>query len=242
MENNQINNNNNNNNNNKKIRAIITGASGMIGEGVVQNAIESDEVEKILIVGRRESGFKNEKVKEILHNDLSNLTNIQNEFIGYNSVYFCAGISSVGVDNETYHKISYDMPMEMLRKVELVNNIKSKDDNNFTFIYVTGGGTNENSWSNWARVKAKTENHIIASNFNKTFAFRPGFIQPNIPGLKNAYKMYKYIGWLYPIGRSISQNGFITLREISQAMVKASTNGYKSNIINGSDIVKLARS
>ncbi|KAK5582493.1 hypothetical protein RB653_004078 [Dictyostelium firmibasis] len=235
-------NNNNNNKNTNKIRAIITGASGMIGEGVVQNAIESDEVEKILIVGRRESGFKNEKIKEIIHSDLSNLTDIQNELIGYNSVFYCAGISSVGVDKETYHKISYDMPMEMLKKVELVNNLKSKADNDFTFIYVTGAGTDSNSWSNWARVKAKTENDIMASNFNKTFAFRPGFIQPNIPGLKNAYKAYKYIGWMYPIGRSISQNGFISLREISQAMVKVSTNGYKSNIINGSDMVKLANS
>ncbi|KAM9963499.1 hypothetical protein ACTFIW_006730 [Dictyostelium discoideum] len=233
--------NNNNNSNNKKIRAIITGASGMIGEGVVQNAIESDEVEKILIVGRRESGFKNEKVKEILHNDFLDLTNIQNEFIGYNSVYFCAGVSSVGLNRETYEKLTVDMPMEMLKKFEIVNNIKSKDDNDCTFIYITSALTNSDSWLMWSQVKAKAENQIISSNFNKTFAFRPAWIQPNIPGLKNAYKTYKYISWMYPIGRSITQNGFVTLRELSRAMINASINGYNSNIIHGSDMVKLSQ-
>ncbi|KAK5582494.1 hypothetical protein RB653_004079 [Dictyostelium firmibasis] len=232
--------NNSNNNNIKKIRAIITGASGMIGEGVVQNAIESDEVEKILIVGRRESGFKSEKVKEIIHKDFLNLTDIQNEFIGYNSVFFCAGVSSVGLDRDTYEKLTVDMPMEMLKKVELVNNIKSKDDNDFTFIYITSALTKSNSWFMWSQVKAKAENQIFNSNFNKTFAFRPAWIQPNIDGLKNAYKTYKYISWMYPIGRSISQNGFVTLRELSKAMVKATVNGYNSNIIHGSDMVKLA--
>ncbi|KAM9989832.1 hypothetical protein ACTFIY_005878 [Dictyostelium cf. discoideum] len=205
----------------------------MIGEGVVQNAIESDEVEKILIVGRRESGFKNEKVKEILHNNFLDLTNIQNEFIGYNSVYFCAGVSSVGLNRETYEKLTVDMPMEMLRKFELVNNIKSKDDNDCTFIYITSALTNSDSWLMWSQVKAKAENQIISSNFNKTFAFRPAWIQPNIPGLKNANKTYKYISWMYPIGRSITQNGFVTLGELSRAMINASTNGYKSNIIHG---------
>ncbi|KAN0022597.1 hypothetical protein ACTFIU_004795 [Dictyostelium citrinum] len=232
--------NNNHNNNNNKIRAIITGASGMIGEGVVQNAIESDEVEKILIVGRRESGFKNEKVKEIIHKDFLNLTEIQNEFIGYNSVYFCAGVSSVGLDRGTYEKLTVDMPMEMLRKVELVNNIKSKDDNDCTFIYITSALTNSDSWFMWSQVKAKAENQIINSNFNKTYAFRPAWIQPNIPDLKNAYKTYKYISWFYPIGRSISQNGFVTLRELSRAMIKASKNGYSTNIIHGRDMVKLS--
>ncbi|EFA86174.1 putative transmembrane protein [Heterostelium album PN500] len=223
----------------KKINAIITGQSGMIGEGVVQCCIESDSVEKILLINRKPSGLKHEKIREIIHADFTNLTDIKDQLKGYDSVYFCAGTSSVGVDKETYHRISYEMPMEMLNTVASINNIKSKQDNDLTFIYVTGAGTDEKSWSNWAQVKAKAENHIFASNFNKTFAFRPGWVHP-MPGLRNSYKIYKYIGWLYPIGRSISSNGFISLKELGNAMIKCSTSGYSKNIINGSDMAILA--
>ncbi|EGC37409.1 hypothetical protein DICPUDRAFT_30310 [Dictyostelium purpureum] len=223
----------------EKVKAIITGATGMVGEEVVESCISSPDVESILLVNRRESGFKHPKIKEIVHKDLSDLESIEDEFKGYNSVYYCMGTSSVGVDKDTYYKITYDMPMAMVNSFAKVNNAKSKSDNNLTFVYVTGNGTNINGWQNWQKVKGKTEADIIKSPIKNGYAFRPGFMKPT-PGLRYTSSYYKYIGWMYGIGRAISSNGFITLKELGSAMINASTKGYSKNILEGSDIVKLA--
>ncbi|EGC37410.1 hypothetical protein DICPUDRAFT_97267 [Dictyostelium purpureum] len=225
----------------KKVRAIITGATGMIGEGVVHQCLLDDDVESILLVNRRESGIKHPKIKEIIHKDLSNLTSIEDEFKGYNSVFYCLGTSSLGKDKDTYYKISYEMPIAMLNSFIKVNNAKEKYDNDLTFIYVTGAGTDSNSWSNWARVKALTESTIINSTVSNPLAFRPGFVK-EIEGLKYTNKYYKFIGWLYKFGRLISTNGFITLEEMGKAMINSVFKKYPSRIVSGIDMAILANS
>ncbi|HWJ26116.1 MAG TPA: hypothetical protein VNS32_06210, partial [Flavisolibacter sp.] len=105
----------------------------------------------------------------------------------------------------------------------------------------SGAGTDssEKGRSRWARVKGKTENDLFKLPFRKVFAFRPGFIKP-IKGLQHIHSFYKYINWMFPIGRSLYPSGFCTLEELAAAMIQVAKNGYGKNIIDGKDIIKLA--
>jgi len=171
----------------KKIRAIVTGTTGMVGEGVLNECLNSDLVEAVLIINRKPSGYSHPKLKEIVQADFFDLTDIEGQLTGYNACYFCLGISSVGVKADEYYRITYELTMNWAQTL-------SKLNSDMTFCYVSGAGTDstEKGKSSWARVKGKTENDIMKLPFKQAFAFRPGFIEPT-KGLTKAHPFYKYI-------------------------------------------------
>ena len=220
--------------NKTKIRAIITGTTGMVGEGVLHICLKNPEVESVLVVNRRSCGVVHPKLKEIIHQDFFNFSGIEAELTGYNACYFCLGISSVGVKQDEYYKMTYTLTMHVAETLSRLNS-------NMTFCYVSGAGTDstEKGRSAWARVKGKTENDLMKLPFKTAYAFRPGFIKP-IKGLKFAHPFYKYILWLFPVGRAVFPNGFCTLGEVGLAMIHAVTVGYSKRVLEGKDIIKLA--
>lgn len=217
-----------------KIRAIITGATGMVGEGVLHECLLDPTVEQVLLINRKPSGISHAKLREIVHSDFLNLTPIENQLAGYNACFFCLGVSSVGMDNEEYRRLTYDLTLYFAQVV-------ASHNPDLTFCYVSGAGTDstEKGRSAWARVKGATENALLKL-FNNAYMFRPGFMLPT-EGLKNTLKYYKYIAWLYPIGRAIYPAGFSTLRELGVAMIKSVRIGYEKPILEVKDIVTLAK-
>jgi uncharacterized protein YbjT (DUF2867 family) len=217
-----------------KIRAIITGATGMVGEGVLHECLLDPTVEQVLLINRKPSGISHAKLREIVHSDFLNLTPIENQLAGYNACFFCLGVSSVGMDNEEYRRLTYDLTLYFAQVV-------ASHNPDLTFCYVSGAGTDstEKGRSAWARVKGATENALLKL-FKNAYMFRPGFMLPT-EGLKNTLKYYKYIAWLYPIGRAIYPAGFSTLRELGVAMIKSVSIGYEKPILEVKDIVTLAK-
>jgi uncharacterized protein YbjT (DUF2867 family) len=218
----------------QKIRVIITGATGMVGEGVLHECLQHPQVEAVLVINRKPCGVVHSKLKEIIHQDFLNFSPIENQLSGYNACFFCLGVSSLGMRPDDYYKMTYTLTLhlaEILSKLNLA----------MTFCYVSGAGTDssEKGRSNWARVKGKTENDLMKLPFKHVFAFRPAFIRPT-KGLKNTLSFYKYIGWLFPIGRKLYPNGFCTLKEIGLAMINTVTHGYEKKVLAGRDIITLA--
>jgi uncharacterized protein YbjT (DUF2867 family) len=218
-----------------KIRTIITGATGMVGEGVLHECLLSDQVEQVLVISRKPCGVWHPKLKEIIHADFFDLSAIEEQLRGYNACFFCLGISSVGVSKEHYFKMTYTLTMHMAQTLSRMNN-------DMVFCYVSGAGTDssEKGSSGWARVKGKTENDLMKLPFKTVYAFRPGFIKPT-KGLKNTLKFYSYIGWLFPIGRALYPAGFCTLKELGQAMIHLAVSGSGKTIIDGKDIISLGK-
>ncbi|MXV51023.1 epimerase [Pedobacter sp. HMF7647] len=219
---------------NEKIKAIITGSTGMVGEGVLLVCLEQPEVEEVLVINRKPCGVSHPKLKEIIHADFYNLNPIEDQLAGYNACYFCLGISSVGISKEEYFKTTYVLTMH-------VGETLSRLNPHMTFCYISGAGTNssEKGGSNWARVKGKTENDLMNLPFS-AYGVRPGFIKP-IEGQKHGHSFYKYINWMFPLGRKFFPKGFCTLRELAIAMICVSKYGYSEKIIEGDDIIALAR-
>lgn len=218
-----------------KLKAIITGTTGMVGEGVLHECLQDPQVEEVLIINRKPSGISHPKLKEIIHANFFDLSSIAAQLSGYNACFFCLGVTSVGLKEPEYYRLTYTLTMHMAETLSRMNA-------DMTFCYVSGAGTDstEKGRSMWARVKGKTENDLGKLPFKATYNFRPGFIKPT-PGLKNAHSFYKYINWLFPIGRALSPKSFVTLHEVGQAMIQVGLNGFDKKIVDGNDIIALAK-
>lgn len=215
-----------------KIKAIVTGATGMVGEGVLHECLLSEEVEKVLVIGRKPCGVAHPKLAEVLITDFMKVETIAPSLAGYNACFFCLGVSSVGMDKEKYKQLTYHLTMEFARVIKAQNV-------DMTFCYISGTGTDgsEKGRIAWARVKGKTENDLAGMGFRQAFAFRPGYIKPT-KGLKNAYKAYKFLDIFYPLWRLMGST--VTLRELGLAMINTVNKGYPKRVLDGKDIRALA--
>ena len=215
-----------------KIKVIITGASGMVGEGVLYECLQNNDVEQILVVGRRSCGYTHLKLKEIVHADLYNLSAIEDQLDDYNACFFCLGMSSVGVKEPEFHKVTYELTMHFA-------NTLCKLNPDMTFCYVSGSGTNADGKLMWQRVKGKTENDLITLPFKQVYNFRPGIIK-STKGLKHTLPLYKWLSWMIPIIRALAPQSIVTLKQIGNAMINATTRGYDKKILEVRDIIKLS--
>jgi uncharacterized protein YbjT (DUF2867 family) len=217
-----------------KIKAIITGATGMVGEGVLLECLNHPDVERILVINRKPGGVSHPKLREIIHADFFNLVPIESQLVGYNACFFCLGISSVGMREADYKRVTYDLTLN-------VGQLLARLNPDLTFCYVTGAGTDSSEQGRvaWARVKGATENALMRL-FKHAYMFRPAFMKAT-PGQKNIKSYYKLFAWIYPIGRALYPAGFCTLQEVGLAMINSVSRGYPKQILDVEDIAKLAK-
>lgn len=218
-----------------KPRVIITGATGMVGEGVLHECLLHTNVEHVLVINRKPCGVQHPKLKEIIHAGFFDLSAIANQLTGYNACFFCLGVSSVGMKEPEYHRLTYSLTLH-------VAELLVKQNNDMVFCYISGAGTDssEKGRMMWARVKGETENDLMKLPFKKVYAFRPGYMHPT-KGLKNTLKYYKYLSWLYPVFRMLLPKHVSTLKELGLAMIQATSKDYPKNILEVKDIILLAK-
>jgi uncharacterized protein YbjT (DUF2867 family) len=221
--------------NTEKIRAIITGTTGMVGEGVLHQCLNDPDVEAVLIINRKPLGLTHPKLTEVIHTDFYDLSAIEASLKGYNACFFCLGVSSIGMNEAEYTKVTYTLTLNVAETL-----VKHNPD--MTFCYISGAGTDssEKGSSMWARVKGKTENDLMKLPFKQAYAFRPGFIKP-IKGLAKTHSFYKYIAWLFPLGRAVYPSGFCTLQELAAAMMRVVNHPHGKKVLEGKDIILLAK-
>ncbi len=218
-----------------KIKAIITGVTGMVGEGVLHECLLHPEVESVLAITRRPSGVRHGKLKEIVHQDFSDFSSIEKELSGYNAGFFCMGVSSVGMSEKTYQHLTYDLTMALARML-------SKLNPDMTICYVSGMGTDSSEKGRimWARIKGRTENDLMQLPFRSAYMFRPAFIQPT-RGLKNTHWFYHAFTPLFPFSKALFPGYFLTLKEIGLAMINSVGRGPEKRVLEVRDIAMLAR-
>ncbi len=214
-------------------KVIITGTTGMVGEGVLIECLAHPHISEVLSVSRKPNGITHPKLKEYLVPDFLSMKPDDENVKGYDACFFCAGISSVGMKEEDYTRITFDTTVHFA-KVLLQQNPQ------MTFIYVSGASTDSTEQGRlmWARVKGKTENTLAKMPFKKVYNFRPGFMKLT-PGQKNALPLYKYIGWMYPILKAIFPNSASTLAQVGRAMINSLITGSDKQILEVRDINEL---
>jgi hypothetical protein len=216
-----------------KVNPIITGTTGMVGEGVMHECLNHPDVESVLVINRRSGNVQHPKLKEIIHNDFYDLSSIRDQLSGYNACFFCLGTTSVGKKEEEYTKITFELTKTFADTLHGLNP-------EMTFCYVSGSGTDSSEKGKlmWARVKGRTENYIM-SLFNNAYMFRPALITPT-KGLKNTLSMYKFFAPLIPFVKTFFPSYVCSLREIGLAMINSVLRSYDKKILEVNDIKKLA--
>ncbi len=218
------------------IKVIVFGATGMVGEGVLHECLRHPDVASVLAIVRRSTGVQHPKLKELLHGDFFDYTSIEPELSGYDACFFCLGVSSVGMKEEAYRRVTYDLTMSAARSLSRLNPA-------MTFCYVSGAGTDstERGRLMWARVKGKTENDLGKLPFKDVYLFRPGFIKPT-PGLLHAFAIARALGVFYPLLHLLLPRYVCTLEDIGLAMIRVATSGAPKKILDSPDITSVAAS
>jgi uncharacterized protein YbjT (DUF2867 family) len=222
---------------------ILFGATGMVGQAVLRECMLDPGVDQVLAVGRRDAHLADRypgqgKLRELVRSDLFDLEPVRDELTGYDACLFCLGVSSVGMKEPEYRRITQDLTLSVAGTLAAVNP-------DLRFAYVSGTGTDgsEQGRSMWARVKGHTENALLAMPFH-AYMLRPGFIRPmhGVVSRTRLYALlYKVIAGLYPVLRLVARNSVITSEEIGRAMVKIARNGADTRILESPDIAAMGR-
>jgi uncharacterized protein YbjT (DUF2867 family) len=210
-------------------KVIITGATGMVGEGVLLECLAHPQISEALSISRKPTGRTHPKLKEYIVPDFLRLQS-DDRLKGYDACFFCAGVTSIGKNEVEYSRITYDTTLHFAKAV-------LQQNPQMTFVYVSGAGTDSSGKGRlmWARVKGRTENDLAKMPFKKVYNFRPGFMKLT-PGQKNALPMYNYFAWLYPFLKVVWPNGVSTLKQVGLAMINSLIIGSDKQILEVKDI------
>lgn len=214
------------------MKVIITGATGMVGEGVLIECLENKQVIEILSLSRKSCGMTHPKLKECLIPDFMNIEQYAKELSGYDACFYCAGVSSIGMDEEKFTKITYDTTLHVAKTLSQLN-----PDMVFTFVTGQGTDSTEQGKIMWARVKGKTENALMQLPFKGQYNFRPGFMK-HFKEQKNVKTILKVVSWFFPI---LFPKQSLTLQEVGRAMIQVVNKGYSKNVLEIQDIKKLGK-
>lgn len=216
------------------MKVILFGASGMVGQGVLLECLKESDITAVFSIGRGPCGRVHPKLREVTHKDFTDFSKLEAELKGYDACFFCLGISSAGMSEADYRRITYDFALAAAAPMARLNP-------QMTFIYVSGAGTDstEKGRVMWARVKGATENALFNLPFKAAYAFRPGAIQP-MDGIVSKTKLYNVLlvlfGWLFPLLRKLFPRHVTTTRILGRAMIRTAREGAPNQWVESWDI------
>jgi uncharacterized protein YbjT (DUF2867 family) len=222
------------------MKVIIFGATGMVGQGVLIECIKDPGVEAVLCIGRNPVGREDAKLRELLLPNPGDLSGVATVIGGFDACFFCLGVSSAGMSEEKYRKLTYDLTVNAARTLAERNPA-------MTFMYVSGVGTDSSEHGRvmWARVKGATENALLKLPFKAAYMFRPGVIVP-VHGVTSRTALYRRLyaatGPLVPLLRKLFPNQVTTTERIGRAMLIAARSGAPTPVLEPPDIEALVRS
>jgi uncharacterized protein YbjT (DUF2867 family) len=220
------------------MKAILFGATGMVGQGVLRAGLLDPEVEAVLAVGRGPTGQTHAKLRELVHADFTDFSSVEARLAGYDACFFCLGVSSAGMSEADYRRVTLDFTLAAARPLARLNP-------GMTFIYVSGSGTDstEKGRTMWARVKGATENALQALPFKAAYMFRPAYIQP-LDGIKSKTRLYRALYViarpLYAVGKHLAPKSAITTADVGRAMIEAAAHGAPKKHLENRDIKELS--
>jgi uncharacterized protein YbjT (DUF2867 family) len=220
------------------MNVVLFGATGMVGAGALLECLADPPVASVLAITRSPTGRSHRKLREVLHSDFFNYDALRDDFAACDACFFCLGVSSIGMSEAEYTRLTYDLTLAAARAMADVNR-------QMTFCYVSGVGTDstERGRTMWARVKGKTENALLALPFKAAFMFRPGYIQP-IGDVQSktgwVQTAYDILAPFYPVVHRFLPDGTTTTANLGKAMIQVAHSGYSKSILYSRDMNLLA--
>ncbi len=213
---------------------IITGASGMVGKGVLLECLDSPQIAAVTVINRKPQDITHPKLTELVLPDFTDSHTL--ELSGFDACYFCLGVSALGLNEKQYTAITYDLALDFAKHF-------IKNNQQALFCYVSGAGTNAKSRTMWARVKGQTEEDLKSMPFKKVYCFRPGFIQP-LRGIQSKTGWYNAIYTvLRPIAKPLKgvfNNAITDTTALGKAMINILDYGWSHHTLDNRAINQLA--
>ncbi|GLP95483.1 NAD-dependent epimerase/dehydratase family protein [Paraferrimonas sedimenticola] len=220
------------------MRVLITGASGMVGHGVLLECLDSQAISQVLLVNRKPLAISHPKLEQLTLSDFTDFTSLQSQLNNLDAVFHCMGVSSMGLSEAEFHKLTFDITQSLADAVHAVSP-------QAVVTYVSGEGTDssESGSSMWARVKGKTENYLLNKGFKDVYLFRANAIIPE-RGVKSKTTWVNWVYWLtrplFPLMRR--RDSITTSRRLGHAMIQAVLQPQPLKHLENRDINALARS
>jgi len=216
------------------MRVILFGGTGMVGQSVLGACLRDDAVSEVLAVGRSPTGRTDPKLRELIRSDLFTVDVPDAELQGYDACFFCLGVSSVGMSEADYTRLTYDLTLAWARVLARVNP-------GMAFFYVSGAGTGGKAM--WAQVKGRTEAALLGL-FRDAYMVRLGMLRPvhgEVPRMRGARLLYSVLGPLAPLIQAVAPGVVITSDELGRAMIRAARDGPPTHVLEMRDLQALAR-
>jgi uncharacterized protein YbjT (DUF2867 family) len=216
------------------MKIILFGATGMVGQGVLRGCLADPDVTSVLAVGRSPTGQAHAKLHEVLHDNFLDFSAIESRLVGFDACFFCLGVTSVGLSEERYRHLTYDIAIAAATTLARLNP-------GMVLIYVTGAGTDstEQGGVMWARIKGKTENDLLKLPFKGAYMFRPGAIQP-LHGVRSKtawiQAIYVVAAPLLTLLYKIAPKYVTTTEQVGRAMIKVAKRGFPRPVLESEDI------
>jgi uncharacterized protein YbjT (DUF2867 family) len=221
------------------VKVLLFGASGMVGQGVLRECLLDPRVEAILSIGRSSTGQSSAKLHEIRLPDVGDLSGVEDRLRGYDACFFCLGVSSAGMSEADYRRVTHDLTVRVAQTLVPLNP-------GTTFVYVSGAGTDssEQGRSMWARVKGQTENELLRMPFKAAYMFRPAIIQPlhGIRSKTRGYRIAYALIWPFlPLLKALSSNSVTTTERVGRAMIRVALESPPTRILSTREINERGR-
>lgn len=216
------------------MKALIFGASGMVGQGILRECLLDPGVKAVVSVVRAPTGATHAKLREIMHGDFLDFLPIEGELSGLDACFYCLGVSAAGLSEAEYTRITHDYALAAARTLLRLNPA-------LTFVFVSGAGTDSSAQGRvmWARVKGRTENELLALPFKAAYMFRPAAIQP-LQGIRSKTRSYRVLyallGPLLPVLRRAFPNQVTTTEVLAKAMLRVAREGHPKRILESADL------
>jgi uncharacterized protein YbjT (DUF2867 family) len=219
------------------MNVVIFGATGMVGRAALRESLLAPDVQRVVTVGRRATGHRHPKLRDVVHPDLLDLTSIQSELGSLDACFFCLGVASAGMSEAAYTEVTHDLAIAAAEMLLRLN-----PGMTFVFISGTGADSTERGRVMWARVKGRTENALLRMPFKAVYVFRPSFIMP-MHGIQSRTRLYRVFYTITkpvaPLLKALFPDRFTTTERLGRGMLRVVREGYPTRILESGDIAKL---
>ncbi|HKW46688.1 MAG TPA: NAD-dependent epimerase/dehydratase family protein [Gemmatimonadaceae bacterium] len=216
------------------MRAIIFGATGMVGQGVLRECLRDPEITRVVTLGRTPRPEPEGKLRSLTVPDLFDLSVIAAELTNLDACFYCIGVTSLGMTEADYARITHDLTIAVAKQLLAQNP-------SLSFVFVSGRSADStaNGRVMWARVKGRTENDLFRMPFKSVTVVRPGLIVPrhgikSRTGWYNAF--YTVLRPLLPVVERLAPGYVTTTEQLGRAMIRFAKGGFDHKVVQGRDL------
>jgi uncharacterized protein YbjT (DUF2867 family) len=209
--------------------AIIAGASGLIGQSLIQQLLASNQYTKVIALVRSPLGINNPKFSE-LKIDFDEIS-AYCEFPKGEDIYCCLGttIKNAG-SKEAFYKVDFTYCYELAKR--------GLDAGADRFFQVSAMGANPKSSNFYSRVKGELEDQLSFLGYRTIYVFKPSLLRGDRKEFRFGEKLALIITRIIPFIGSWKKYRPIHVDKVADAMLKVAKQEDKGFYYYQSDIMQ----